>query len=102
MENVNETGNTEKPDLKKILLENIKNLEEKKSNMYFFVMDTKGNATAGMANIYKHVKTLIELGYNAKLLHEKTEFTSVESWLGKEYSELPHVSIEEQQLKVKS
>lgn len=102
MENVNETGNTEKPDLKKILLENIKNLEEKKSNMYFFVMDTKGNATAGMANIYKHVKTLIELGYNAKILHEKTEFTSVESWLGKEYSELPHVSIEEQQLKVKA
>ncbi len=102
MENVNEKGGTEAPDLKNVLLENIKNLEEKKSNMYFFVMDTKGNATAGMANIYKQVKTLIDLGYNAKILHEKTEFTSVESWLGKEYSELPHVSIEEQQLKVKA
>jgi hypothetical protein len=101
MENVEETSG-EKPDLKDVLTEQIKRLEEKKSSMYFFVMDTKGNATAGMANIYKHVKTLRELGYEAKILHEKTEYTSVESWLGKEYSELPHVSIEEQQLKVKA
>jgi len=102
MENVESMGGEKTPDLKTVLEEQIKNLEEKKSSMYFFVMDTKGNPTAGMANIYKHVKTLIELGYDAKILHEKNDYTSVDSWLGKEYGELPHVSIEEQQLKVKA
>ena len=39
--------------------------------MYFFTLDTKGNPTAGIANIYEHVKMLNELGYNACILHEK-------------------------------
>lgn len=89
-------------DVKTILEEQITRLKEKKSGMYFFVMDTKGNPTAGMANIYKQVKVLRELGYNANILHEKNEYTSVGSWLGKEYDELPHVSIESQELKVKA
>jgi hypothetical protein len=89
-------------DVKALLEEQISRLKEKKSGMYFFVMDTKGNPTAGMANIYKHVKVLRELGYSAYVLHEKNDYTSVESWLGKEYSELPHVSIESQELKVKA
>jgi hypothetical protein len=37
----------------------------------FFTLDTKGNPTAGIANIYEHVKLLNELGYNATILHEK-------------------------------
>lgn len=89
-------------DVKTILEEQITRLKEKQSGMYFFVMDTKGNPTAGMANIYKHVKVLRELGYNAMILHEKNDYTSVGSWLGKEYGELPHVSIESQELKVKA
>jgi hypothetical protein len=89
-------------DVKVLLSDQITRLKEKKSGLYFFVMDTKGNPTAGMANIYKHVKVLRELGYNASVLHEKNDYTSVESWLGKEYSELPHVSIESQELKVKA
>jgi hypothetical protein len=92
----------EKVDFKELLDTQIKNLESKNFSMYFFVMDTKGNPTAGIANIYKHVKTLKDLGYNAKILHEKNEYTSVKTWLGNEYSDLPHVSIEEQQLKVNS
>ena len=95
-----ENPNDEKQDLKLVLEKEIKSMENKDFSVYFFVMDTKGNPTAGMANIYKHAKILTELGYGAKILHEKNDYTKVDTWLGKDYSELPHVSIESQELKV--
>lgn len=98
MENKNQE---EKTDLREVLTQQISDLENKNFSLYFFVMDTKGNPTAGVANIYKHAKTLRELGYDARILHEKNDYTSVESWLGKDYSSIPHVSIESQELKVK-
>lgn len=64
--------------------------------MYFFVLDTKGNASAGVAYIYEHVKTLRDLGYDAYILHEDHEYHGVQDWLGKEYMELPHVCIKDQ------
>ena len=48
----------------------IGNLENKNFKLYFFTLDTKGNPTAGVANIYEHVKMLNGLGYNAYILHE--------------------------------
>ena len=95
--------------------EKIKNLEEaiekintKDFGIYFFTIDTKGNPTAGVANIYEHVKVLRELGYNAQILHDKNDYKlkgndegmGLEDWLGEEYASLPHVSIESQQLQV--
>jgi len=82
------------------LLENISKLESKESKFYFFVMDTKGNPIASVATIYEHVKILRDLGYDAIILHEKNDYQGVGGWLGKEYAELPHISIESQQLKV--
>lgn len=82
------------------LEEAILKCKEKDFGIYFFTVDTKGAAAAGVANIYKLVKTLNELGYRASILHEKEEFTSVESWLGEDYAMLPHISIEGQELKV--
>lgn len=89
----------------KVVLEN---LETKKFNLYFFTLDTKGNPTAGIANIYEHVKQLTELGYHAHILHEKNDYklhgdengNGVADWLGEEYAKLSHVSIESQQLNV--
>ncbi len=78
----------------------ISKLENKDFGLYFFVLDTKGNPTAGIANIYEHVKTLRDLGYNANILHEKSDYHGVASWLGEEYSSLPHMSIESQSLNV--
>jgi len=86
----------------------ISNLETKKFNLYFFTLDTKGNPTAGIANIYEHVKLLNELGYNAVILHEKNDYklvgdenqNGVGDWLGMEYTKLPHISIESQELNV--
>jgi glycosyltransferase involved in cell wall biosynthesis len=80
----------------------INQLDNKEFGMYFFVHDTLGNPTAGIANIYEHVKVLNDLGYKASILHEKNDYKGVATWLGDEYMKLPHVSIESQQLKVVS
>jgi hypothetical protein len=83
-------------------------LESKDFNLYFFTLDTKGNPTAGIANIYEHVKILNDLGYRASILHEKNDYKlrgdqegdGIADWLGEEYALLPHSSIEGQQLNV--
>ena len=76
-EEIPNNNQEEKVDLKTVIETQVKRLKNKDFNIYFFTMDTKGNATAGIYNIYKQVKTLIELGFNAKILHEKNEYTSV-------------------------
>lgn len=83
-------------------------LESKDFTIYFFTLDTKGNPTAGIANIYEHVKMLNELGYRAGILHEKNDYklrgdqegNGVADWLGEEYATLPHYSIEGQDLNI--
>lgn len=90
------------------LKEVLTKLETKDFNLYFFTLDTKGNPTAGIANIYEHVKILNELGYRASILHEKNDYklrgnqdgNGVADWLGEEYASLPHVSLEGQQLNI--
>lgn len=84
------------------------NLSNKNFKLYFFTLDTKGNPTAGIANIYEHVKVLNELGYQASILCEKNDYKlqgdengqGLTDWLGAEYAALPHVSIESQKLNV--
>lgn len=86
----------------------IEKLENKNFSLYFFILDTKGNPTAGIANIYEHVKVLNELGYDAKILHEKNDYKlfgdesgmGIADWLGDEYAKLPHASIENQNLNI--
>lgn len=86
----------------------IEKLNTKDFNLYFFTLDTKGNPTAGIANIYEHVKVLNDLGYKAAILHEKNDYKltsdengqGISEWLGEEYAKLPHVSIEGQELNI--
>lgn len=86
----------------------LEKLEKKDFNLYFFTLDTKGNPTAGIANIYEHVKILNQLGYKAAILHEKNDYklkgdengNGITEWLGEEYASLPHVSIENGTLNV--
>lgn len=83
-------------------------LGKKDFGLYFFTLDTKGNPTAGIANIYEHVKVLNELGYKAFILHEKNDYKlrgdeagmGIADWLGEEYAALPHTSIEGQNLNI--
>ena len=88
----------------------IEKLNTKDFGIYFFTLDTKGNPVASIAHIYEHVKALNELGYKAYILHEKNDYKlksdpmdpsstmGIADWLGEEYADLPHVSIENQDL----
>ena len=92
----------------KKLEDSIEKIETKNFGIYFFTIDTKGNPTAGVANIYEHAKTLRDLGFNAHILHDKNDYRlngneegmGITDWLGEEYGEIPHISIESQQLQV--
>jgi hypothetical protein len=93
-------------------LENLKNaldrLKGKDFGIYFYTIDTKGNPVASVANIYEQVKILNELGYKAYILHQQNDYKLYEdengmgiaNWLGTEYANLPHISIESQQLQI--
>jgi len=90
------------------LTEVIEKIENKDFSIYYFTLDTKGNPTAGVANIYEHVKLLNELGYKAFILHERDDYKlykdedgqGLADWLGDEYAVLPHISIQGQTLNV--
>ena len=83
----------------KVLL-SIKNLREKTARIYFFIQDTKGNAKASIRLIYQMADALKKDGYNPIMLHEKKDYVGVASWLGEEYMNLPHKSIEGQNLEI--
>lgn len=87
-------------NVKNLIKEAIEKIGQKDFRIFFFVMDTKGNPIASVANIYEHVKMLRDLGYDAQILHEKNDYTPIGQTLGEVYAQLPHVSIESQQLKV--
>ena len=77
----------------------IQKLEEKKVKLYFLVQDTKGNAKASVRYIYQIAETLLRNGYNQIILHEIKDFGKV-TWMGEEYGNLPHKSIEGEQLEI--
>jgi len=79
----------------------ISNLREKKSKLYFFIHDTKGNAKSSIKYIYDLAFTLKRSGFNSIILHEKPDYTGVGSWLGEEYmTEIPHQVIDGQNVEI--
>jgi len=82
------------------LEKSIENLKSNNSKIYFIVQDTKGNAKASIAYIYRMAKALQESGLKPVMLHETPNYTGVGEWLGEEYSQLPHQSIQGQPFEV--
>ena len=82
------------------IAESISNLKNKKNKIYFFVQDTKGNAKASIRYIYQMADVLFKEGYNSIILHEKPDYFGVSNWLGNQYSNIPHQSIEGQNLQI--
>lgn len=81
----------------------INKIENKESNIYFFVLDTKGNPSGSLEYIYKLALILKENYYNVTMLYQKDEneeFVGVEEWLGIKYSELPHEDIASEEVSV--
>jgi hypothetical protein len=77
------------------LKESLDKIDSKDFQIMFLTPDLKGTPRASVAEIYYHVKELINLGYKASVLHENNEYTKVGSWLGEEYDNLPHSSIQD-------
>jgi hypothetical protein len=75
-------------------------LRNRRGRIFFLTLDTKGLAKAAIAYNYEMVKALNKLDFNAYIMHEKNDYQSVESWLGKEMASLPHISIESKDIKV--
>lgn len=68
-------------------------IDKKESKLYFFVIDTKGTPSGSLEYIYNLALIAKEEGYDVAMLHTEEEFEGVESWLGKEYAELPHYNV---------
>jgi glycosyltransferase involved in cell wall biosynthesis len=83
------------------LEKSIQNMKDKKSRIYLLVQDTKGNAKASVSYIYNLAMALKQAGYNPIMLHEKSDYTGVSSWLSDEPMKiLPHKAIEDENLEV--
>ena len=83
-----------------ILENSLKVLKNKESKIYFLTQDSDGQALASVAVNYQLVKHLREDGFDAYILHEKTEYKGVGKWLDKKFVDLPHANIEGGELKV--
>ena len=84
----------------KKLESSIDNLKEKRARIYFLVQDTKGNPKASIKYIYDIALTLKNSGYNPTIIHETKEYEGVSKWLNESYMELPHQSIDGQNLSI--
>ena len=83
-----------KNEMLRIVEENIYRLKNKDFNLYFFVLDTKGNPSSSLEYIYQTALVLTNKGYRVSLLHQEKDFIGVREWLGDEYADLPHLNIE--------
>lgn len=72
----------------------INKIKNKENNLYFFVLDTKGNPSGSLEYIYKLALILHEEGFKVTMLYqEDEEFIGVRDWLGDVYADLPHENI---------
>lgn len=73
--------------------EEINKINNKEFNIYFFVIDSKGNPSGSLSYIYKLALILSENGYNVGMLYQDDEFIGVKDWLGEEYANIPHYNV---------
>jgi hypothetical protein len=69
----------------------INKINNKELNLFFYVIDTKGNPSGSLAYIYEIAYGLKNMGYKVTMIYNDEEFVGVGDWLGKEYAELPHM-----------
>ena len=83
-----------KNEMLRIVEGTISKLKNKEFNIYFYVLDTKGNPSSALEYIYQTALVLHKKGYNVKMLHNEKNFIGVGEWLGEEYANLPHANVE--------
>ena len=81
----------------------ISKIDKKESNVYFFVLDTKGVPSGSLEYIYKLAMITKNAGYNTGLLYQlekDDEFVGVKEWLGDNYANLPHYNVSKEELEI--
>lgn len=91
-----------------ILRKNLEKLDKKEFNILFYSPDTQGMANGTTNEIYRQVKTLCDLGYNAVVVHDYEgemynrqeqedagvkEFDFTAHWVEDEFKGIPHYDI---------
>ena len=84
----------------RIVEENIKKMEDKNFNVFFFVIDTKGNPSGSLEYIYRTAQSLASLGYKVSMLYQEEEFVGVRDWLGDAAADSPHLNIEKENVEI--
>lgn len=89
---------------KEVILERInaeiEKINKNENNIYFFVIDTKGNPSGSLEYIYNLALILKNNGYNVSMLYQEDEFVGVGEWLGEKYMEIPHLDISKENVNV--
>jgi hypothetical protein len=81
------------------LTKSLENISTKKFKVLFFAPETEGTPSAAISEIYTHALTLIEMGYDAKILTEKKDYV-VPSYLEAKLMDIPHVSTDGASFKI--
>lgn len=89
-------------EMLKIASEAISKIENNEFNIYFFVLDTKGNPSSQVEYFYRTALALKNMGYNVAMLHNEENFVGVSDWLGKDYDNIKHYNIEKENVPIKS
>lgn len=102
-------------NITKRINEAIKNCENNKFKLFFFIVDCKNIPNSNMLYIYNIAKTLYESGYDVNMLYQMDNeystyqlkelerkdkfidnnrvFVGVREWLGDAYADIPHINI---------
>lgn len=83
--------------------EEISKIDNKESNVYFFVLDSKGVPSGSLEYIYKLAMIAKGEGYNVGMLYQldkNDEFVGVGEWLGKEYANIPHFNVSKDEVEI--
>lgn len=82
------------------LEEALERIENKQSKIMFY-LPSMPQASGGIGVVYEHVKTLVDLGYDAMIIHDNKDYKKPE-WLGSEYCNLKHLALDKDKLSVNS
>lgn len=86
----------EEKALKRVQAE-IKKIDKKENNVFFFILDTKGNPSGSLEYIYKLAMIAKNDGYKVGMLYQSADkddkFVGVKDWLGEDYANIPHYDI---------
>ena len=86
----------EEKALKRVQAE-IKKIDKKENNVFFFILDTKGNPSGSLEYIYKLAMIAKDDGYKVGMLYQSADkddkFVGVKDWLGEDYANIPHYDI---------